>query len=135
MDRSAEPERVRMVHAPGPADGGRSVVYTDALQSYWALGNAFEHETIDHAESYVNGQVHTNGIENFWSVFKRSLHGSYISVEPFHLFRYLDERMYAFNNRDATDLGRFAGVLSAISGRRLTWLEVTGKLSDEPSCP
>ncbi len=68
-------------------------------------------------------------------MFKRGLHGSYISVEPYHLFRYLDERMYAFNNRDASDLGRFAGVLGAISGRRLTWLDVTGKLSDGPSCP
>ncbi len=112
-----------------------STVYTDALQSYSALGNAFDHDTIDHAESYVEGQVHTNGIENFWSLLKRGLNGTYISVEPYHLFRYLDERMYAFNNREASDLGRFAGVLSAVSGRRLTWLEVTGKLYDEPVCP
>ena len=112
-----------------------STVYTDALKSYSALSDSYEHETIDHAEEYVRGTVHTNGIENFWSLLKRGLNGTYISVEPFHLFRYLDERMYAFNNRDATDLGRFAGVLSAVSGRRLTWLEVTGKLDDAPACP
>jgi len=120
---------VRENVAPG------STVYTDALPSYASLSNAYEYATIDHAEKYVDGQVHTNGIENFWSLLKRGLNGTYISVEPYHLFRYLDERMYAFNNRDATDLGRFAGVLSAVSGRRLTWLEVTGRLSDEPSCP
>ena len=112
-----------------------SAVYTDALKSYASLSDSYEHGTIDHAEKYVEGQVHTNGIENFWSLLKRGLNGTYISVEPYHLFRYLDERMYAFNNREASDLGRFAGVLSAVSGRRLTWLEVTGKLDDEPSCP
>jgi len=113
-----------------------SAVYTDALGSYSSLGDAYMHETIDHAEKYVEGQVHTNGIENFWSLLKRGLNGTYISVEPYHLFRYLDERMYAFNNREASDLGRFAGVLSAVSGRRLTWVEVTGKLGDDsPACP
>lgn len=112
-----------------------SAVYTDAFQSYSGLRDTYEHETIDHAEKYVEGHVHTNGIENFWSLLKRGLNGTYISVEPYHLFRYLDERMYAFNNREASDLGRFAGVLSAVSGRRLTWVEVTGKNLDEPSCP
>jgi len=104
-----------------------SAVYTDALLSYAALGGAYEHETVNHAEEYVRDQVYTNGIENFWSLLKRGLNGTYISVEPYHLFRYLDERMYAFNNREASDLARFAGVLSAVSGRRLTWVEVTGR--------
>lgn len=104
-----------------------ATVYTDALNSYSNLGRTYEHETVDHAEEYVRNQVHTNGIENFWSLLKRGLGGTYVSVEPFHLFRYLDERMYAFNQRDKTDLGRFLGVLGAVSGRRITWLEVTGR--------
>jgi hypothetical protein len=63
-----------------------------ALQSYSGLGTVYERATVDHAEKYVDGQVHTNGIENFWALLKRGLHGPYVSVEPFHLFRYLDER-------------------------------------------
>lgn len=86
-----------------------------------------QHETIDHAEQYVDGRVHTNGLENFWSLLKRGLNGTYISVQPFHLFRYLDERTFTFNMRDLTDLGRFAAVLSAVSGRRLTYTELTGR--------
>ena len=87
----------------------------------------YSHEVIDHAEAYVNGRVHTNSMENFWSLFKRSLHGTYVSVEPFHLFRYLDERCFAFNLRDRTDYGRFEAVLRAVAGRRLTFAEVTGR--------
>ncbi len=87
----------------------------------------YKHETIDHAIEYVRGRVSTNGMENFWALLKRGLRGTYVSVEPFHLFRYLDERAFAFNNRELTDLGRFASVLSAVSGRRLTWIEVTGR--------
>ena len=79
------------------------------------------------------GSAHTNTIENFWSLLKRGLKGTYVSVEPYHLFRYVDERAYAFNNREDTDLGRFAGVLSAVSGRRLTWVELTD--GEQPSCP
>jgi len=81
---------------------------------------------VDHAECYVNGQVHTNGAENFWSLLKRGLHGTYVSVEPFHLFRYLDERVFTFNQRELSDLGRFAAVLSLAAGRRLTYAELTG---------
>ena len=86
--------------------------------------------TIDHAERYVDGRVHTNGIENFWSLVKRGLHGTNVSVEPYHLFRqlfrYLDERVFTFNLRERTDYGRFEAVLDAIGGRRLTYAEVTG---------
>jgi len=74
----------------------------------------------------VDGRVHTNGIENFWALLKRGLHGTYVSVEPFHLFRYLDERVFTFNLRDHTDYGRFEAVLGAVNGRRLTYAEVTG---------
>ncbi len=107
------------------ADG--STVYTDALASYNGLGVRFSHKTIDHAERYVDGQVHTNTIENFWSLVKRSLHGTYVSVEPFHLFRYLDERVFTFNERENTDRGRFDAVLDTMAGRRLTYAEVTGQ--------
>ena len=75
----------------------------------------------------MDGQVHTNTIENFWSLVKRSLNGTYVSVEPFHLFRYLDERVFTFNERDRTDYGRFDALVGAITGRRLTYAEVTGE--------
>ena len=104
-----------------------SSLYTDALKSYTGLDVAYDHRTIDHAESYVNGRVHTNTIENFWSLVKRGLNGTYVSVEPFHLFRYLDERVFTFNERDKSDAGRFESALSAASGRRLTLAEVTGQ--------
>ena len=100
-------------------------VYTDTLASYNALGSRFTHEKVDHAEQYANGQVHTNGMENFWSLVKRGLHGTYVSVEPWHLFRYLDERVFTFNQRSLTDLGRFAMVLGLISDRRLTYAALT----------
>jgi transposase-like protein len=100
-------------------------VYTDALDAYTGLGE-YAHETVDHATQYVNGQVHTNGIENFWSLLKRGLHGTYISVEPFHLFRYLDERVFTYNMRDLSDFGRFTAVLASVSGRRLTYAALTG---------
>src|ERR1700676_5689678 len=107
----------------------KSAIYTDALLSYQGLKHQdFAHQVIDHAEKYVYGQVHTNGLENFWSLVKRGLKGTYISVEPFHLFRYLDEQVYRYNNRKlANDGERFVKALSQIAGRRLTFAEVTGK--------
>lgn len=104
-----------------------ATVYTDSLNSYTGLDRDYAHATVDHAEKYVDGQVHSNGIENFWSLLKRGLHGTYISVQPFHLFRYLDERVFTFNHRDLTDLGRFAVALGSVSERRLTYTELTGK--------
>jgi len=104
-----------------------SAVYTDAFRSYSGLSRDFAHQTVDHAEAYVEGQVHTNGLENFWSLLKRGLHGTYVSVEPFHLFRYLDERLFAYNLRELNDFGRFAAVLAAASDRRLTYGELTGQ--------
>lgn len=99
-------------------------VYTDALPSYERLDNAYEHKVIDHAEKYVDGQIHTNGCENFWSLLKRTIKGTYVSVEPFHLFRYLDEQAFRFNQRKDNDAGRFASVLGAVTGRRLTYKEL-----------
>ena len=115
-------------HVTGNVQPGARV-YTDQLSAYSGLARDFAHETVDHAERYVDGQVHTNGIENFWSLLKRGLHGTYVSVEPFHLFRYLDERLFTYNQRDLTDLGRFAAVLGTVSGRRVTYAELTGQPS------
>jgi transposase-like protein len=104
-----------------------STIYTDAFRTYRGLGRDYNHRVIDHAIQYVDGQVHTNRMENFWSLLKRGLHGTYISVEPFHLFRYLDERVFTFNQRELDDLGRFQAVLHRIADRRLTYAQVTGK--------
>lgn len=104
-----------------------AAVYTDAFASYKGLGRDYDHRTVDHAVAYVEGNVHTNFIENFWSLLKRGLHGTYVSVEPFHLFRYLDERMFTFNMRDLTDLGRFSLVVKQVAGRRMTWDQLTAK--------
>jgi transposase-like protein len=102
-----------------------STLCTDAWKGYMGLDKDFEHEVIDHAEAYVNGRVHTNGIENFWALLKRGLNGTYVSVEPFHLFRYLDERVFTYNERTATDLERFSAVLAGAPGRRLTYAGLT----------
>jgi transposase-like protein len=109
-----------------------STVYTDNLMSYLGLPEHFAHKFIDHAERYVDGKVHTNGMENFWSLLKRGLKGTYISVEPFHLFRYLDEQTWRYNNRategnPVNDGDRFQIALSQIGGKRLTYAEVTSK--------
>ena len=103
-------------------------VYSDNLPSYRSLDEAeYIHKVIDHAERYVDGNIHTNGIENFWSLLKRTIKGTYVSVEPFHLFRYLDEQCYRFNKRTLTDGQRFDIASRAIIGKRLTFAQVTGK--------
>ncbi len=103
-----------------------TAVYTDALRSYEGLAPDYAHEVIDHAEAYVRGKVHTNGLENFWSLLKRGIKGTYVSVEPF-LFRYLDERAFRFNARKATDAKRFLDVLRTIVGHRLTYKHLIGQ--------
>jgi len=107
-----------------------SAIFTDALKSYEGLDD-FQHEVIDHAVAYANGEVHTNGLENFWSLLKRGLHGTYVSVEPFHLFRYLDEQAYRFNQRHLTDAERFSMAVSGIVGKRLTFDQLTGKTESQ----
>jgi len=105
-----------------------TALYTDALMSYDGLASDYAHQVIDHAVQYVDGRVHTNGMENFWSLLKRGISGTYVSVEPFHLFRYLDEQSFRYNNRkDMNNADRFALALSQIVGKRLTFAEVTGK--------
>lgn len=105
-----------------------SALFSDKLQSYDGLIRDYCHYVIDHAERYVDGKVHTNGLENFWSLLKRGLKGTYISVEPFHLFRYLDEQTFRYNFRKLPhDGARFEHVASHIIGKRLTYEELTGK--------
>jgi transposase-like protein len=108
-----------------------ATVYTDELHSYRGLDRTYDHQTIDHAQAYVEGRVHTNGLENFWSLLKRGLNGTYVSVEPFHLFRYLDERVFTYNHFDWDDYGRFAAVLSMVAGRRVTYAQLTGAVTAE----
>lgn len=104
-----------------------STIHTDAHLSYQGLSRDYVHRVIDHAEAYVDGNIHTNGCENFWSLLKRGLNGTYVSVEPFHLFRYLDEQAFRFNNRKETsEFVRFALAASQVVGRRLTWKQVVG---------
>jgi len=105
-----------------------SMIYSDALKSYENVNvDGFAHEFIDHAEEYVRGAVHTNGLENFWSLLKRALKGTYVSVEPFHLQAYCDEQAFRFNKRKTTDADRFVQLCSNVAGRRLTWNDLTGK--------
>ena len=104
-----------------------SEIFTDALKSYSDLSDAYTHEVIDHAECYAKGKVHTNGLENFWSLLKRSIKGTYVCVEPFHLFRYLDEQSFRFNTRKMTDGLRFLRASAGIIGKRLTYIGLTGK--------
>ena len=105
-----------------------ATVYTDALRSYDRMGQrGYVHQIIGHAEAYVDGQVHTNGLENYWSLLKRGIAGTYVSVEPFHLFRYLDEQAFRYNNRkEMNDFDRFKMAASQIVGKRLTWKQTIG---------
>jgi transposase-like protein len=112
-----------------------AALFTDELWGYYGLNSEYAHQVIDHAVAYVDGKVHTNGMENFWSLLKRGLNGTYISVEPFHLFRYLDEQSFRYDNRGTKDNPvhdgeRFAMVLSKVAGRRLTYKELTGKVGE-----
>ena len=101
-------------------------VYTDSLKSYVGLDSDYIHAMIDHAKRYVEGRVHTNGIENFWSLLKRCLHGTYAAVSLSHLFRYLDEQSFRFNERKGNDSKRFTEVMQGIVGRRLQYAQLIG---------
>ena len=114
-----------------------SALYTDFLHSYDGLSGDYAHRVVDHAVEYLRDNVvHTNGLENYWALLKRTISGTYVSVELFHLFRYLDEQAYRFNNRDKelTDFDRFKMAASQIVGKRLTWDEVTGKNYEPQTC-
>jgi transposase-like protein len=120
--RTLAPE-IRATVEPG------SHIYTDALKSYLGLSTDYTHEMIDHAIEFVRGNVHTNNIENFWSLVKRTLKGTYVSVDPAHLDRYLDEQAFRFNERDKNDGDRFRKVTSSVTGKRLTYKAL---INEEP---
>jgi transposase-like protein len=103
-----------------------SQLYTDKLRSYEKLADEYVHNVIDHAECYAKGHVHTNGLENFWSLLKRAIRGTYVNVEPFHLFRYLDEQAFRFNERKENDSGRFVKALRGITGKGLRYAKLIG---------
>jgi transposase-like protein len=109
-----------------------SAIYSDQAVAYDDLRCRYIHDTVNHAEAYVKGRVHTNSLENFWSLMKRNLSGTYVAVEPFHLDRYLDEQMFRFNNRATKDnplddADRFLLALSQVANKHLTYAELTGK--------
>lgn len=104
-----------------------SQVYSDALPAYAGLADRYIHAAVDHLTRYVAGRIHTNGLENFFSLLKRTLGGTYVAVAPFHLERYLDEQSFRYNNRETTDAGRFRRVLSAVVGKRLTYRVLTAQ--------
>jgi transposase-like protein len=108
-----------------------STVYTDAFHAYRSLGPEFFHDFVDHANAYVKGAVHTNGLENFWALFKRCVKGTHVSIEPFHLGSYVDSEAFRFNNREIDDAGRFVGALKGAPGKRLTYKALIGQNDSE----
>ena len=118
-------QRTMQAHVQNNVEEGANL-YTDRHWGYYGLSASYMHEVIDHVHEYVRGRIHTNGIENFWSLLKRTIGGTYVSIEPFHVTRYLDEQAFRFNTRGANDRGRFASVVSAIVGKHLTYSELTG---------
>lgn len=114
-----------------------SELFTDAHPSYYKLGDDYTHRVIDHAIAYVNGKVHTNGLENFWSLLKRALKGTYVNVEPFHLFRYLDEQAFRFNERknEDGDQGRFMLALQGVVGKGIRYAKLIAAEGGDGPCP
>jgi transposase-like protein len=104
-----------------------STLYSDQANAYLKVGRDYAHKVINHAEEYVRGNVHTNSIENFWSLLKRGIKGTYVSVEPFHLSRYLDEQSFRFNTRKDNDQGRFMAAVSSIAGKRVMYEQLIGR--------
>lgn len=109
-----------------------SRLFTDAHVAYRGLRANYVHETVDHAVEYVRGAVHTNGLENFWSLFKRAIKGTYVSIEPFHLNAYVVEETFRFNERKSNDGGRFRSLLRSVDGKRITYRELTGHGATAP---
>jgi hypothetical protein len=115
-----------------------TVIHSDEHGATWRM-DEYEHQIVQHLREYVNGNCHTNSVENFWSLLKRGLGGTYISVEPFHLFRYVDEQAFRFNNRQNSDRDlkkdyeRFKIALNQVVGKRLTYQALIGKEAETPS--
>jgi transposase-like protein len=134
------PDRTKDTMQPivrGNIEAGTQV-FADEWAGYWRMDEEYVTNVINHTEAYVQGNVHTNTMENFWSLLKRGIAGTYISVEPFHLFRYIDEQAFRYNYRKhkdgepLTDSERFGIAVSQIVGKRLTYAELTGKMLDKP---
>ena len=134
VEACSEDVRRETLHAGNPGSTSRRdrKCSRDEYVGYRGLNPDYVHNVIDHAEAYVRGDVHTNGLENFWSCLKRGLKGTYVSVEPFHLFRYLDEQAFRFNNRKGTDAARFVGVASF---RAWPSPDLCGAYRKDHSCP
>lgn len=104
-----------------------SQLFTDTSRSYIGLSGDYDHQTVDHmAKEYVRGKVHTNSLENFWSLWKRCIKGTHIHLSEKHMSRYLDEETFRYSNRTLNDAGRFLLTAQAVIGRRLTWEKLTG---------
>lgn len=111
-----------------------SQIFSDEHGRHWRMDREYFHNIVNHLEAYVEGNIHTNGMENFWSLLKRGINGTYVAVEPFHLFRYVDEQAFRYNNRKSMDdSDRFDLAVRQIVGKRLTWSEVTGKVGKKPA--
>ena len=130
------PDRTKATIRPivrGSVEPG-TVIHSDEHGDNWRMDEEYAHQIVNHLNTYVDGNVHTNGIENFWSLLKRTLGGTYVSVEPFHLFRYIDEQAFRFNNRKPMDDShRFIYAMRKIVGKRLTYAELTGKTEERTS--
>jgi transposase-like protein len=129
------PDRSKAIMKPiveGNVEPGSSI-FTDEWSQGWGYDSEYVHGIINHLEKYVDGNVHTIGMENFWSLLKRTIGGTYVSVEPFHLFRYVDEQAFRFNNRKPmSDADRFSYLVRKVVGKRLTYAELTGKTEEAP---
>jgi len=130
------PDRTKATIQPivqGNVERGAEL-FSDEHGGNWRMDDEYVHKIINHLEAYVDGNVHTNGLENFWSLLKRTIGGTYVSVEPFHLFRYVDEQAFRFNNRHPmNDSQRFTYAMRKIVGKRLTYAELTGKTEEGPT--
>lgn len=132
---SVIPDRTKASMQPvirGAVERGTEI-HSDEHAAAWRMDDEYTHNVVNHLAQYVDGNCHTNGLENFWSLLKRTIGGTYVSVEPFHLFRYVDEQAYRFNNRlPMNDADRFSVLVRKIVGKRLTYAELTGKTEDRP---
>lgn len=124
-------EKVReLVHAIADEfdrDAWGAKVFTDAASAYGELVLTHIHKAVDHSQRYAIGEAHTNGIENFWSLFKRCIKGTYVAIAPYHVHRYLTEQVWRFNNRDTDDGMRFQQALMGVVGKRLTFRVLTAQ--------
>jgi transposase-like protein len=132
---SVVPDRTKPImqeHVRAHVEKGTQI-HSDEHAGNWRMDDEYVHNIVNHLSAYVDGNVHTNGLENFWSLLKRGINGTYVSVEPFHLFRYVDEQAFRYNNRlPMRDADRFGCLVRKVVGKRLTYKQLTGKESERP---